>query len=378
MKNIKSEILSRLPWLPYIVTNFLIHTFRIMPGFYYLPIRSTEQTSCIAIEAGRKGWTAIEFKELEKSAIEYFGVSGFIKLIIDDSKPYVPQVKKVLSNPLVTHYLYDPRTGRQNLWGALMDAVRIAILMARFRVVPIVYLTDLSVRVWRCQAAAVSSCSGTVVTFMSPKKVQPIFPHRRLIGPCLMPFSIETLEVLKRIRTDLIQTKSINNVVRFVGSLYEPRTTFLNQFKDKLKETGHNVQLLGRELGSVRITDDEYWQRLSSASIIITTSNQAIQQGTDWIHIPHLVYRYLEVLASGSLLLAEAVPGVSRYFEPDKHFVSFKSLEDAIEKARFYLDHPEEAEKISMAGHEKAIQLIRIHSFWVQIDTVLGSESFSK
>jgi hypothetical protein len=193
----------------------------------------------------------------------------------------------------------------------------------------------------------------------------------------LMPFSIRTLDNLQRSRIELVAANSMQRVVRFTGSLYEPRTTFLRDFKEALGTTDHRVEVLGRELGSPRVTDGEYWRRLSSAAIVITTADQAVQAGTDRTWIPHLVYRYLEVLASGSLLLAPHVPGVSRYFEPGKHFVGFESLADAIDKARFYIDHPQEAEMIRMAGHEKAAQLIRIHSFWLQIDTALGSESFS-
>ena len=377
MTSIKSTLLARIPWLPFFAANLLVKTLRLFPGFYLRAVRPIEQTSCLAIEAGPQGWTAIEFKELERSATEYFGASGFTKVIVDKSKPYLPQVEEVLLNSSVSHYFYDPRTGRQNPWSAISESLRIAILLARYRVVPVVYLTDLSVRVWRCQAAAVSAVSGAVITFMMPKRVQSIFPHRRLIGPCLMPFSIETLEYLERTRLDIIATDSIQRLVRFTGSLYEPRTTFLGRFKADLAKTGHHVELLGRELGSARVTDDEYWRRLSSAAIVITTSDQAIQSGTDLTWIPHLVYRYLEVLAAGSLLLASPVPGVSRYFEPGKHFVSYETLDDAVQKANYYLDHPQEAEKIRKAGQEKAALLIRMHSFWVQIDTALGSESFS-
>lgn len=373
----KSALLTRLPWVSFIAAYLLIKLLGLFPGFYRRPAGLIDQRSCLAIEAGKQGWNAIEFKELYRSASEYFGPDGVRRVVIDKSISYVPQVEEVLQNQQLTHYLYDPRTGKQDYWGAFAESLRIAILMARYRVIPVVYLTDLSVRIWRCQSSAVSAVSGVVVTFMMPKRVQPIFPHRRLVGPSLMPFSIETLDSLQRLRSELAAKNSIQRVVRFTGSLYEPRTTFLRHFKNDLEGTGHIVEVLGRELGSARVTDDEYWKRLGSAAIIITTSDQAQQPGTDWVWIPHLVFRYLEVLASGSLLLASPVPGILRYFEPDKHFVGYVSLGDAAQKARYYLDHPEAAEIIRMAGHKKAVHLIRMHSFWVQIDTALGAESLT-
>ena len=373
----RSVFFARLPWVNFWVTYLLIRIFRLLPGFYHRQVNPLTMKCYLAIEAGAQGWNAIEFKELHRSALEYFGTDSVMRVVIDKAIPYTPQVEEVLSNRQITHYLYDPRTGRQDFLGAFSESAHIAILLARYRVIPVVYLTDLSYRQWRCQAAAISAVSGVVVTFMMPKQVQPIFPHRRLVGPSLMPLSIETLDYLQRLRLELSNSNAIERVVRFTGSLYEPRTTFLQHFKEKLSSTDHRVDVLGRELGSARVSDDEYWRRLSSAAIVITTADQAVQAGTDWTCIPHLVYRYLEVLASGSLLLAPAVPGVSRYFEPGNHFVCFESLEEAIEKARYYMDHPQEAESIRMAGHEKAAHLIRIHFFWLQIDTALGSESIT-
>lgn len=377
MTSIKSLLLARLPWIHYLLSYFLIRMLCFFPGFYRRVSRTAEQKCCLAIEAGTQGWNAIEFKELYQSGIEYLGQNAVKKIEINKSNSYVMQVEAALLDPTVTHYLYDPRTGRQDFWGGFYESVRIAILLTRYRVIPVVYLTDLSFRKWRCQSSAVSALSGVVVTFMMPKRVQPIFPHRRLVGPSLMPISNETHNALQRLRQELEITNSIKPVVRFTGSLYEPRTSFLKSFSDQLSKYGHKFELLGRELGSARVTDIEYWTRLSSAAIVITTADQAVQSGTDWTWIPHLVYRYLEVLASGSLLLASPVPGISRYFEPGIHFVSYDSLEDAVIKARYYLDHPHEAEKIRVAGQEKATILIRMHSFWVQVDTALGSESFA-
>ena len=377
INSIKYAILSRLAWPFFVSVYIVVQAVRVIPRFYQRAVMRNDVPSCLAIEAGQQGWSSIEFKELERSATEFLGKTGFIKVTVDKSKPYVPQVRKVICNPMVTHYLYDPRTGSQNFLTGMSESIHIAFLMARYRVVPVVYLTDLSVRLWRCQAAVVSVIRGVVITFMMPKRVQAIFPHRRLVGPSLMPLSVETLERLQKTRIDLIASNSIKNLVRFSGSLYEPRTSFLRQFESMLALTNHQSEILGRDLGSIRVTDDEYWRRLSSAAIVITTSEQAIQSGTDMVWIPHLVYRYLEVLASGSLLLAATVPGISRYFEPGKHFVSYDSIGDAVKKASYYLDNSKEAEKIRTAGHQKAVNLIRSHTFWVQIDTALGSESFT-
>ncbi|MEY4591808.1 MAG: hypothetical protein RIR18_703 [Pseudomonadota bacterium] len=372
----KPTLIARLPVLFYLITGFVLRLFAWLPGFYKRPRNLEGQRLLLGIEAGIQGWNSIEFKELYQSSCEYFGEAAIVKLAIDRSKPYLPQVAYFLAKNPLTHYLYDPRTGRaeseQTYWTALVDSVSVAVLLARFRVVPVVYLTDLAYRLWRCQAAAVSSVEGVVVTFMMPRRIQAMFPHRRLVGPCLMPFSIQTLRYLEALKTELISHGQVTNVVRFTGSLYEPRATFLKNFKAVLAD---KADIRGRELGTQRQTDETYWTWIASVNIVITTADQFFQPGADMRHVPHLIYRYLEVLAAGSLLLAPAVPGIERYFVPGCDFVAFSDLEDATNKASYYLEHEAEAKAIAAAGHAKAAKLIESHIFWMQIDTALGSRS---
>jgi spore maturation protein CgeB len=104
----------------------------------------------------------------------------------------------------------------------------------------------------------------------------------------------------------------------------------------------------------------------------VTTADQAIENGRDWNHVPHFLYRYLEVLACGTLLVAQDVPSVRRYFTPGIHFVSFDSPAEAIEVISHYLDNEEERLLIARQGKERADTLIMARSFWVQIDSGLG------
>lgn len=370
VNSIREYVLSRAAFAPYIIVKIVLSLF-VFKKLIYRQNRSSTGTTVLCIEAGTRGWDSIEFKEIYKSATEYIGEERVVKFEVVGNKDYIQQVNEVILSRSITHYLYDPRTGSQSFYRGLFQSLQVALLFYRYRIVPIVLLTDLSVRLWRCQAATVSAKSGLVVSFMSAQKVRPIFPHKRLIGPSLMPFSNETLNYLDNLASYNSQQVQ-NRCIRFTGSLYEPRTSFLKQLEISLSKFGHEFEILGRVIGTPRVSDEEYWKRLSSAAIILTTADQMHQTGTDWTWIPHLVYRYLEVLAAGSLLMAPSVPGVTRYFIPGVHFVSFNSEAEASEKARYYLDHPEEANKIASAGHTKAIHLIRANAFWLQIDTALG------
>ncbi len=347
-----------------------------MPGFFKVAASRRFQKTLLVVEAGEMGWHSIELKELFQSGMEFFGEDGVAKLVVDKRNPYVKQIHALVESQPVTHYLYDPRTGHQEFLPAFRESISLAVLFARYRIVPVVLLTDLSYRLWRCKAAAVTATNGVVVTLMMPKLVQPIFPHRRLTGPSLMPFSHQLLDYLDRQRADIDKKRQVKSIVRFTGSMYEPRTSFLNQLASQLEQSGHSMEIMGRELGSKRVSDDEYWNRIGSAEIVVTTATQAAQPGNDWEWIPHLVYRYLEVLAAGSLLLAPPVPGIGRFFTPGVHFAAFNSVADAVEQAAHFLENPEEARKIKQAGYERAAHLIRSNAFWLQIDAALGSSAF--
>ena len=219
----------------------------------------------IVIEAGERGWHSIELKELYQSAVEYFGEESVIRLVVDRDKGYLHQVSHLLLRISgITHYVYDPRTGRaenqQNLWNALTDSLSMAVLLSRHGVIPVGLLTDIGYRYWRYQAAAVTATNGAVVSFMSNKYSQAIFPHRRLIGPSIFPMSVATLSNLKALRSKLEREGKIEKRIRFTGSMYEPRTSFLMEFEGLM---GPAADIRGRELGSARKSDAEYWKRSS-------------------------------------------------------------------------------------------------------------------
>jgi spore maturation protein CgeB len=62
--------------------------------------------------------------------------------------------------------------------------------------------------------------------------------------------------------------------------------------------------------------------------------------------------RCFEATATGSFLLTEWVPTIETCFEDGKHLVTYKTMDEAIDKARYYLVHSDEREAIAKAGME--------------------------
>ncbi len=63
------------------------------------------------------------------------------------------------------------------------------------------------------------------------------------------------------------------------------------------------------------------------------------------------------IMHAGSLCLTDELSpqtGMYEFFEPDRHFVTWRDYNDLVEKIRYYVGHPAEAEKIAQAGQQRA------------------------
>lgn len=66
--------------------------------------------------------------------------------------------------------------------------------------------------------------------------------------------------------------------------------------------------------------------------------------------------RMFEATAMGSCLLTEAAANMPDLFEADREVVTYRSLEEAMEKARYLLDHEAERAAIGRAGRERTLR----------------------
>ncbi len=69
-----------------------------------------------------------------------------------------------------------------------------------------------------------------------------------------------------------------------------------------------------------------------------------------------IAHKAIETAACEGFLLALRTPGHQACFEEDKEAVFFSTIKECAEKARYYLDHPEEREAIARRGRERAIR----------------------
>lgn len=78
--------------------------------------------------------------------------------------------------------------------------------------------------------------------------------------------------------------------------------------------------------------------------------------------------RVFEALSTGSFLLTNWIPTLEDLFEDGKHLVTYKTYDEMIEKAKYYLEHDEEREAIAKAGHE---EFKKKHTYKHRVKTIL-------
>jgi spore maturation protein CgeB len=71
--------------------------------------------------------------------------------------------------------------------------------------------------------------------------------------------------------------------------------------------------------------------------------------------------RCFEALATGSFLLTNDIPELHAVFEDGKHLVTYKDMDEAVEKAKYYIEHDEEREKIAREGMRYVLENHTIH-----------------
>lgn len=82
-----------------------------------------------------------------------------------------------------------------------------------------------------------------------------------------------------------------------------------------------------------------------------------------------LIMRVFEVMGTGSFLLTNWIPTIEEHFEDGKDLVLYRSLDEMVDKAKYYLAHDEERERIAQAGYEK---VMKHHTIQNRVDVILS------
>lgn len=327
----------------------------------------------LLLQAGMRGWDSIFFQEVLESAQEFFGTDRVAVSSIDRRKSFLAQLWSSITRHQVTHIFFDPRTASHRLAVAMVQASLANLCLLARGVTPIVFLTDASCRNWRMQSAIISSWTGLVVTCISAKEVAGIFPHRRIIGPVLMPLSTKTLHELEAARRDRPPGGPVT--VRFVGSAYSPRIEWLTELQRVLATRGIHLEL---NTSKSITSNSDYWNLLVETDILVTTTMQVDGlPNYDWTWKPQVLFRFAEGLAAGAALVATDVPGLRRHLTADRDFAAYTSLSQCAAIVEGLVVDQDVRERLARRGQVRIAELVNSGIFWSQVDAALGRYSLT-
>ncbi len=129
------------------------------------------------------------------------------------------------------------------------------------------------------------------------------------------------------------------------------------------RETQHRLGMMlgakhqfgGRFLHIAHGIDGDELNRLQNMSII------GVNCHTEGI--PAIENRLQVMLASGLMVLSEPLSH-NDCFIPGQHFIEFHDANELIHKARYYLEHKDEREKIAQAGHDFVVKNLAAKVKW--------------
>jgi spore maturation protein CgeB len=103
------------------------------------------------------------------------------------------------------------------------------------------------------------------------------------------------------------------------------------------------------------LPDDELPAVYSRAKIALGFSSVGNTHATGE-RITQIRLRDFEAPMSGAFYMVEDMPELAEFFVPGREVVTYRTLDELVEKCVYYLEHADERERIRVAGHERALR----------------------
>ncbi len=134
--------------------------------------------------------------------------------------------------------------------------------------------------------------------------------------------------------------------VSFVGKKYGWRPRFI----DSLRKKGVKIVAFGNGWENGSLSDEEMVKLYSKSRINLGFAGVGHSK-----KLMCLKARDFEIPMSGGLYLTQDNPELSLVYEIGKEIITYKNEKDCVEKINWILSNPQEAEKIRIAGHRRAL-----------------------
>jgi spore maturation protein CgeB len=104
------------------------------------------------------------------------------------------------------------------------------------------------------------------------------------------------------------------------------------------------------------ISDDEMVRKYSQSKVSLGFLEVFDNHNPAALTKQHLHLREFEAPMSGALYCTGYTDELAEMYEPDKEVLVYRNEYELTDKVRFYLSHPEQAERVRQAGHRRALE----------------------
>jgi len=195
---------------------------------------------------------------------------------------------------------------------------------------------------------------------------------------------------------EILDIQSQDYTTYRIPDLFQERLSdFLQYFKERFNPYIDPIRLLAETAAAekrlkyisrlkrweVKVWGDEGWQEIAEDGIVYMGcaghhkeinkiySAAKINVEVNRIYQPEIVtMRVFDVMACGGFLIAEHAAGMEELFDVGREIVTYRTLDELLDKIAYYLNHPKEAKAIAASG-KRAVQ--NRHTIKMRIDHIL-------
>lgn len=290
--------------------------------------------------------------EIEKCLREFHGNANVEVIIVPNNANILEFFANMVSIKMPKRIYLDTRifivdAAITSLMRHLTEVSAVNKLLKSLQVIPVCILTDaLEAPGYLLVAELLVHGIGVLLPGGADSPIRG-FSRKSRTKPTFNPISFETGEFLKN--SSIEKSKDL-----YLGGLmYEPRKTFIKEVVSELNGSGIELTLSPKKSDSYI----DYLTELSRFKIVLNTNFVVNSKEKN------MVGRNIETLHVGSLLLTQNTTLLTELFTEGEHYINMNSAADAASKIKYFLENPDEAEAIAMAGREKALHYAREQYF---------------
>lgn len=157
---------------------------------------------------------------------------------------------------------------------------------------------------------------------------------------------------LRRIKRELIRSREV------IRSIFTFPPQKRSEISSRIANMDFKEILLAKYIRNLHfpITDDEMIRKYNESKISLgfleVYDNHDHSQKT----MQHLHLREFEAPMCGALYFTNYSDELTEHYEPDREVIIYRNEHELLDKVKYYLGHPQEAEKVRKAGYKRALE----------------------